>query len=149
MEANGWDTPPADCAFISICDPGYEDRELGLYHYFKDSENVINLDFYDIEDYFLPGNGKVKVNGMSDEQARKLYEFIKRNLGKDFYIHCAAGISRSQGVAKFITDIYFDLYPKDSMRKENPCDFPNLHVVSLLKHIYYDEVTDNTRCSRS
>lgn len=146
MRTKGWDDDnlPNDVAFISICDPCYEDKSLDLYHWFKhNSDTVINLDFHDIESYALPGDGRVK--GMSDEQAKSLFEFIKRNLGKHFFIHCAAGVSRSQGVAKFITDIYHDLYPKETaLREDNPCDFPNLHVVSLLKHLYFDEITSTT-----
>lgn len=145
MQANHWDDDnlPDDIAFISICDPGYEEPELGLFHWFKkDSDSVINLDFYDIESYFLPGNGKVRVNGLSDEQAESLLNFIEKNLGKNFYIHCAAGVSRSQGVAKFITDIYNELYPKSSLREDNPCYFPNPHVVSVLKHLWYEKHPD-------
>ena len=41
--------------------------------------------------------------------------------------------------AGLITDTYFDIYPKESLRIENPCEFPNFHVVSLLKHIYFNK----------
>lgn len=134
MKEKGWidGNTPEDAAFISICDLDFEEPEYDLYHWFRqDAENVINLDFADIGDYTLPNNSRIK--GMSDYQAEQLYAFIKRNLGKDFYIHCAAGASRSQGVARFITDCFPDIYPKESLRKDNPCDTPNFHVVSLLK----------------
>lgn len=140
MAQNNWNDNniPDNCAFISICEPNYQDEKLGLYHWFsKNRDNIINLDFYDIDSYKLSENESIK--GLSDKQAEELYQFIENNLGKDFYIHCAAGMSRSQGVAKYITDTYFDIYPKESLRIENPCEFPNLHVVSLLKHIYFNK----------
>lgn len=144
MKDNGWTdgNTPDNAAFISICDPFGEEPEFGLYHWFRqDADNVINLDFADIESYTLG-----KIPGMSELQAKQLYEFINRNLGKDFYIHCAAGVSRSQGVAKYIVDTFPDLYPREeSLRKENPCEFPNIHVSCLLKH----ENFNNSRCAWS
>lgn len=137
MREKGWidGNTPEDSAFISICDPDYTDLDLELYHWFKqDSDNVINLDFADIGTYQL-----FEVKGMSDDQSGQLYEFIKRNLGKDFYIHCAAGMSRSQGVARFITDCFPDIYSKESLRKENPCLTPNFHVVNLLKRRWRED----------
>lgn len=136
---------PEDYAFISIGDPGYneDDRSIGLFHWFsKNSDRVINLDFYDITDYSLPGSS---VFGMTDSQALELYKFIEKNKGKNFFIHCAAGVSRSQGVAKYILDTYPEFYSwEESIRKDNPCEFPNFHVVSLLKHIYFNENINNS-----
>lgn len=130
MEDNGWNDNnlPTDIAFISIGSGRPKDNEP---HYFKENhDNVINLDFDDITDYTL--EGWIGVKGMSDEQAQELLEFIENNVGKHFYVHCSAGVSRSQAVCRFIVDTY-DEYCEESLRKDNPCLYPNVHVLSLLR----------------
>ena len=143
MEKNNWNnhTLPNDVAIISICEPNVSDE----YHIFNSTENIINLDFYDITDYDLTyayGNDiseeeaeyAKSIKGLTDEQAYELFNFIERNLGKDIYVHCSAGISRSQGVVKFILDCYPDMYTETN--PNNPCDYPNIHVTSLLKNCF-------------
>lgn len=144
MKTNGWNdyNLPDNVACISICDPDYEDSEFGCHWFSNNTDRVLNLDFYDILEYKL--KDRTEIYGLTDEQAHILYEFIKKNVGKDFYIHCAAGVSRSQGVARYIVDTYPEYYSNESLRKENPCEFPNIHVVSLLKHLYYDENFNNS-----
>lgn len=140
MNKNNWnnETLPDDVAIISICEPNAKDE----YHIFKSKDNVINLDFYDITDYNLLyaygddiTESEVKyansIKGLTDKQANELFNFIEHNIGKDFYIHCSAGVSRSQGVVRFILDCYSDIY--NEINSNNPCEFPNIHVVSLLK----------------
>lgn len=57
------------------------------------------------------------------------------------YIHCAAGISRSQGVVRYILDTYgYDYDIKTN--PNNPCIAPNAHVVMMLKRAYR-EFTNN------
>lgn len=117
-------------AIISICDPAPENNQ----HWFKrNTENVLNLDFYDISGYYFHG-----IKGLTNEQAKILFNFIENNIGRTFIVHCAAGISRSQAIAKYLIDIYPELYSTESLRADNPCEFPNPHVVSLLKHLKYD-----------
>lgn len=143
MNKNKWDnkTLPDNVAIISICEPNAKDE----YHIFKSKDNVINLDFYDITDYNLMyaygddiTEDEIKyansIKGLTDKQANELFTFIENNLGKDIYVHCSAGISRSQGVVKFILDCYPDIY--DETNPSNPCEFPNIHVVSLLKKCF-------------
>lgn len=115
-------------AFISIC--GNEEQ-----HYFnRDHANVLNLDFEDVSNDVYDDNGKLLARVMSDEQAEKAVRFIKQNVGKDFYIHCSAGISRSQAFFRFITTFYPYTYDEKSCgRSENPCQFPNVEVLSKLK----------------
>lgn len=143
MNKNKWDnnTLPDNVAIISICEPNSKDE----YHIFKSKENVINLDFYDITDYNLLyaygddiTEDEIKyansIKGLTDSQANELFNFIENNLGNDIYVHCSAGVSRSQGVVKFIIDSYPNIY--NETNPNNPCEFPNIHVVSLLKKCF-------------
>ena len=69
--------------------------------------------------------------------AEKIVNFIDDNIGKDFYIHCSAGVSRSQGIARYILDMYPEFDYKT--RKDNPCITPNITVTTMLKRIKYNK----------
>ena len=141
MKDNGWNDNniPEKSAFISICTPNWED-DLE-YHWFKNNnEHVINLDFDDIDDYHIEG---CDAYGLTNDQAKQLFKFIDNNIGNDFYIHCSAGVSRSQGVARFIMDYYYDVYTVKNTRKDNPCLLPNLHVVKLLRREWLSKYYGN------
>lgn len=136
----GWnsETYPENAAFISICntvdgsDYMYPDE---LEHYFKtETPEIINLDFEDVTEPKVIYRGRVN-RGISQEQANRLCEFIERNKDKDFYIHCEAGVSRSQGVVRYILDVYGEDHEFETLRN-NPCRTPNLYVTALLKRAY-------------
>ena len=110
-------------------------------HYFSncDADNVLNLAFDDIndEEFFYKG---VNFKGLSDEQAEQIVDFIEKHKGKDFYISCHAGRSRSVGVARYLLDIYgeeYGYFEKESTKKGNPILTPNIFVLTKLKRIYY------------
>jgi len=123
MSENGIVTPPSDMAVVSIGEPTESE------HYFTDSENVLNIDFFDVNGYEVEG-----IKGMDDSQAEVVFRFMENNIGKDFYIHCRAGVSRSQAVGRFLSDIYG--YEVVSVAQNGA--FPNQHVLSLLKQKYRD-----------
>ena len=143
---NGWDDNniPSDKAFISICctdecikgylaarDPDAEDE-----HWFKkDHNNVINLNFDDIIQDEMVSNtteGTFTYRCISKEDAARLYKFIESNIGHDFIIHCRAGKSRSQAIARFICDHY----NYENGRLDNPCLYPNVNVLAKLNRCY-------------
>lgn len=115
---------PDGCAVVSICDPDEPD------HAFPDSGSVLNLDFYDVEDYLFDG-----LPGMSDGQADVLYAFVKRNLGGTFLVHCVAGASRSQAVGEFLSSCFG--YSVESVSGNGR--FPNGHVLRLLKRRFRED----------
>ena len=123
MSENGIVTPPSDMAVVSIGEPTESE------HYFTDSENVLNIDFFDVNGYEVEG-----IKGMDDSQAEVVFRFMENNIGKDFYIHCRAGVSRSQAVGRFLSDIY----GYEVVSVANNGAFPNQHVLSLLKQKYRD-----------
>ena len=142
-EKRGWSDTclPPDIAFISIigspeCQKYYLGEEEK--HWFKQSHpNVLNLAFDDIPRDQIEWKGHV-FYGLKEEQAREIVEFVKANLGKDFWIHCRAGQSRSQGIVRYILDCYPEYAWKT--RLDTPCDTPNIDVVAKLKREYWEDV---------
>lgn len=82
-------------------------------------------------------NGYDMVHILDYEEAFNLVDWIDWRIKHDntIYIHCAAGISRSQGVVRYILDTYgYDYNIKTN--PNNPCLTPNAHVVMMLKRAY-------------
>lgn len=135
----GWnsETYPQNAAFISICNTSGGSDFLfvdEITHYFKtETPEIINLDFEDVTEPEVIYMGKVN-KGISQEQADRLCEFIERNQDKDFYIHCEGGVSRSQGVVRYILDVYGEDHKFETLK--NPYINPNLYVTALLKRAY-------------
>lgn len=77
-------------ALISIHDP---DRMVHPDIKLEGFADVKQIQFWDIEESF--GNYKT----ISDEQGKELRDFINKNKDRRFIVHCAAGQSRSAGVA--------------------------------------------------
>lgn len=136
---NDWTSEnyPEHSAFISICNTqGGSDFMFvdEIEHHFKtETENIINLDFDDITEPESYYNGKID-KGITEEDALRLAEFIEKNIDNDFYVHCEAGYSRSQGVVRYILDVYGE--ENFETRRCNPCNTPNLFVTAMLKRAY-------------
>jgi len=113
-------------AFISILEP-----RCG--HWFKSNhENVLNIDFYDLETDIE----EMGYKAITPEQADEIIDFIEKNQEKQFHIHCHAGLSRSAGVAWFIRD-YYDWVDKEKFdRNYKGRKFPNQKVFMELKRAY-------------
>ena len=145
LETNNWNDSnlPDNVAFISICCTETENSSYETHLLSDNHDNVINLDFDDINGYTLkdqfPDDDYVKDNparGLNDEQGLQLVKFIENNIGKDIYVHCSAGVSRSQGVVKFILEYYNDYYKESDTNPDNPCKMPNQHVFDVLRKFY-------------
>ena len=110
-------------------------------HWFKRNHpNVLNLDFDDVDHDLQFANCEFKA--MSPKQAKETVEFIERNLGKDFIIHCRAGMSRSQAIGCFIYDFY-----REYFYDEQPYllrDFANKGVIMSLKKVLYEREAEET-----
>lgn len=161
MKENEWYEHPGDgVATISICSQNDEDP----YHWFEQSDNNINLDFDDFDPYsywhkdvdydtifddFINGEkddefdfkcntaptGELHAMDLND--AERLVRFIAKKVTQGYhtiYVHCSAGVSRSQGVVRYILDnlggdVDIETNP------DNPCMTPNYHVVTMLKRM--------------
>lgn len=126
-------------AFISIicteeCRKYYLEDDTS--HWFKNHHNnVLNLEFDDLtEDFVYKGH---LFKAMNEEQADKCVEFIENNIGKNIFVHCTAGISRSGALVSFIHDFYNENNCYDRFKNDNSQIRPNNHVLTLLKRAYY------------
>lgn len=136
-EENNWSDSniPENIAFISIIGTDFiRDRFLERKdgHWFKEEhDNVLNLEFDDVEREFEFKDGKAYP--ISDEQVKKSVSFIMNNLGKDFIIHCYAGISRSVAFGSFIKQVNGDYKTNKEFL------FPNQDVLIKLKRCYRED----------
>lgn len=138
MEYNAIDDSNAesqDFMLISICSPPEDDQPfistLSKVSYFNEEHSNVKIMYFG--DY---GEPTIEYNEhiFTDEQAKDLYEFIKRNKDKSMaIIHCGAGISRSGAVGTFIHDLYGTV-TYDEFRKKNPRIMPNSYVLRLLNY---------------
>lgn len=142
-KSQGWDKKvPKDIAIISI-NNGHDAGTDEEYHVCK-GDNVLNLDFDDVDPvaldldentetykYIQQHNGKETIiEFFTEKQAKESVKFIEDNKDKNFYIHCSAGISRSQAFVKYIQHVY-----QGTEWETNPinaCKFPNGFVFQKL-----------------
>lgn len=138
---NNWDkNVPDNIAIISIVNTVTNEDEI--YH-ICNGDNVLNLDFDDADplanglsddiETFVLENGLV-IQFFTTAMAEQVINFIEEHKDKDFYIHCAAGISRSQAFVKYIKNVYYDndFYTNPN----NPCTHPNAYVFQKLMQAY-------------
>ena len=138
---------PDDIAVISINngkDAG-SDEEYHCCH----GDNVLNLDFDDIDPVALEldetaetylhktKHGDIIIQFFTDEMAKKSVEFIEKYKDRNFFIHCSAGISRSQAFVKYIKNVYFET--EWMTNPDNECEFPNGFVYSKLMNAYRNQ----------
>lgn len=114
---------------------------LQMPHHFKqDHPNVLRLLFDDVDEPLqvnrlgTDGREYVPVIPMSEAQGKQIFEFIKTNKDAvNFIVHCAAGISRSGAVAKFITE-YFGGTDREFYFL-NPYTKPNSRILNILRKL--------------
>lgn len=133
-----------DTAFISIIGTKecleYYLEEGDTKHYFNDKqENVLNLDFDDIDNDIIYEGHLFKT--MTMEQAEKSIDFIEDmiNSGRTtFCIHCRAGMSRSRAFAEFIYQYCLEHNIDVEYEERNQYTTVLNHgVLSRLKHAYW------------
>lgn len=90
-------------------------------------------------DKFAHSDGDNVYYSLNYEQADKIVGFIEEAVsrGDSIYVHCSAGKSRSQAIVRYIKDVYSSIHW--ITRKENPCIYPNWHVVCMLIRMYYNK----------
>lgn len=110
--------------------------------------SIIALDFEDMgEDVDFPDSNYHPLNPtINYGQAEQLVRFIEWNteMGRDFIIHCGAGVSRSQQVAEYIM-LTHRTYEYDEEKSTHSHYFFNTIVLSRLlemKHKLFPDFTN-------
>lgn len=139
-QTNGWNDSNVeeltDKAFISIIGTEdvlkyYLDEEAE--HWFRENHhNVLNLEFDDVEDDIVWDD--YKAIALSNEKAKEIVEFIERNLGSEFLIHCRCGVSRSYAIAQWIKRNF----PQYKGAKLHDGGSPNMGVTQRLNKVLWD-----------
>jgi len=117
---------PKDAVLISVYTP--DSKPLNL-NYFSQE---LYIDFWDLEEDF----GSYKT--LSNEKAKKIYDFIIENRDKKFIINCDAGISRSAGIGLAVECLIdyngskYDYAISNSAIKDFPRYSPNLTVFDKI-----------------
>lgn len=152
---------PDNVAIISICDPYDPRSDSWMHQFKHNNINVFNLNIDDFDPIemsklyeTLPQahNGTIILKEIAPDEwiceehyselTNKLYifnpnqafglaSFIQKNIGKDFYIHCMAGQSRSMGVVKYILEKYPEYYTYNNVNKKD-FSHANLWITKLL-----------------
>ena len=108
--------------------------------YFKiDHPNVLRLVFDDAtleENELRVKKGLNELQLFTKDQGKEVINFVEKNKEVDiFYVHCAAGQSRSGALGTFINDIYGNQNFYDFLQS-NPIIKPNYYILALLRRIY-------------
>ena len=104
---------------------------------FDDADPIANGLDSNITSYEYKGK---TIEFFTDEQANEAIHFIENNIKKSifsnihFFIHCSAGISRSQAFVKYIKNIYNEINWETN--PNNPCLHPNGFVYQKLMNAY-------------
>ena len=127
-------------AFISIigtpeCLKYYLEEEDTVHYFSNEHPNVLNLEFDDIPKDEIEYHGHI-FKGLSMDQAKKIYDFVEANLGKDFFIHCRAGKSRSMAIGHYIKDFYNEIYNGNYNTLLEGC---NKDVYRKIGRVFYKE----------
>lgn len=146
VETNNWESYlPEDIAVISIIN-GKDCGNPEEYHILNTSDRVLNLEFDDVspEAFGLSDNSETMrydedtvLEFFTDFQAKNIINFVENNLNCNFFIHCSAGVSRSQAITKFILLNYSD---RDwELNQDNPIMFPNGFIYQKLNKIFREQ----------
>lgn len=118
---------------------GEQDLLFFPFYFKQDHPNVLRLLFDDVDEPLttsLLGDGRdvIPVVPMTEEQGKQIIDFVRTNKDMhNFVIHCAAGISRSGAIAKFINE-YFD-GEEWYYWELNPNTRPNARILNILRKL--------------
>jgi len=95
--------PPKDCALISIATPidcGTQYPQPNLINW--NANPILQLCFHDTE----PNKHGEDFVHMSEQDAKLIIMFAKANLKHDIYVHCFAGVSRSNATVRALNELF-------------------------------------------
>lgn len=146
VEKNNWQVAVPETAAIISINNGKDAGTVEECHLCT-GDNVLNLNFDDIDPtalelsedateytYQTKDGRSITVEFFTREQAEAAVKFIEKYKNRDFYIHCSAGVSRSQAFIRFIQTVY---YENDwELNPDNPCNYPNGFVYYKLLQVW-------------
>lgn len=150
VEKNNWQVAVPETAAIISINNGKDAGAIEECHLCT-GENVLNLNFDDIDPtalglsedateytYHTKDGRPITVEFFTREQAEAAVNFIEKYKSRDFYIHCSAGVSRSQAFIRFIQTVYYEV--DWELNPDNPCNHPNGFVYQKLLQVWRKNV---------
>ncbi len=116
--------PESDTVCISITEPIGPYRRQDVARIPKGYADLLRVQFQDYDSLKKHPEDAVL---FSPTLAARIARFARKHRGKNFIIHCAAGISRSGAVAEALLQAFPEYEDRGWPR------FPNGHVKSLMK----------------
>lgn len=93
---------PEKNVWISINEP--ELTQSNVQNNVLESLPHLRVDFWDIESTVNNIKTRETIYPICDTDVSRIVRFIKQHEGKNFIVNCAAGVSRSGAIAKFLVD---------------------------------------------
>jgi predicted protein tyrosine phosphatase len=95
---------------ISISAPWLHPTEEDLFPKVMDGwHDIIRPIFHDVSDVGYEHDRRIIV--FNDDHADLIQEFTEKNVGRNFSVHCAAGMSRSVAIGLFLRDAHgYDMH---------------------------------------
>lgn len=124
-EAKEFKYLPNNSVLISINEI---ERELYPLAIDRSDARILTVRFSDVTHCRKSMDGKIDYKPINDEIALKILDFINIHSGKDVFIHCAAGVSRSAAVALYLNLFHgYELKPRFWQTSN-----PNKYVIGQL-----------------
>jgi hypothetical protein len=104
-------SPPINSVLISIVDPGTNSPRI-----FPDWSDLLVESFWDVT---------AEPHAPTEEQCRRIWEFIQLYKDKNIFAHCEAGISRSGAIREYLVrNGWINIIPAQI--------FPNILILNYL-----------------
>lgn len=104
-EARHWRIPlsPEKNAWISIGEPDVP--ESIVQNPILEKLPHLKIDFWDVEKAIYSW-GKDVCYPATESQIKTIFQFLEKHSDKNIFVNCAAGVSRSGAIARFMHDFY-------------------------------------------
>lgn len=117
---------PEKFAWISISEP--DDETTIISNKKLDTLSKLKISFFDLETPVFDKRKNITLSPPTKKQVNKILKFIKENQGKNFIINCAAGVSRSGAICKFMEDVLEYKWPENAKAMA----LPNMTLYKML-----------------
>lgn len=143
------EVPFENSCFINIQEPtclGYDSFHTDPLQCSLSNLNTLVVSFSDVANvqvaHMISKNGgfeEILVPLASNDDIKNIYNFIIENKGKNFYVNCMAGVSRSGAIVTFLKDFFgYSLVEPNSNRIS-----VNSYIYNKLMYLHFDKLTED------
>lgn len=129
-------SPAIDIVLINITTPNRDYWNTVRLAGWKDLLQLNFHDIVDINDHNFP-----ELVIFNESLAKQTFDFLTKNIGNNFIIHCDAGMSRSVAIGAFLRDFFN--YDVKFNGKATDDRYKNVLVYNLLRRQYFGQRNEN------